>query len=162
MLSETLRQIIINALAHYQLPSSANAVELLLMIAAHESGGFTYCKQIQGPALGLYQMEPATFYDTQQYMQRVKRFDQIDIEAPPDRLVFDVPFATAMARVYLLRVPAPIPAVEDVWALAQYAKKYWNTPLGKASAKQYLTAYLKQGGFTQTKPITEELAYASA
>jgi hypothetical protein len=162
MFGEMFRSIIIHALAHYQLPSSANAVELLLMIAAHESGGFTYCKQVQGPALGLYQMEPNTFYYTQKYMQRVKRYDQINLTAPADRLVFDVLFATAMARVYLLRIPEPIPAAEDAWALAQYAKQYWNTPLGKASAQHYLTAYLKQGGLTQSKPVTEGQGYASA
>ena len=42
---------------------SKNAVTLLLRTAAHESLMGHFMKQVRGPALGSFQMEPATFYD---------------------------------------------------------------------------------------------------
>lgn len=43
-----------------EIPYSESAVNLLLMTAAHESRGGTYLKQINGPALGVYQMDQLT------------------------------------------------------------------------------------------------------
>lgn len=44
--------------------SGLAAENLVLGIAAHESGGFHHLRQLaDGPALGLYQCEPATHHD---------------------------------------------------------------------------------------------------
>ncbi len=145
-MGNTLREVITAALTLYGLPSSPQAIELLIMIAAHESGGFTYCKQVRGPALGIYQMEPATFYDVKDYLKRTERYPALLRYHNPERLIFDINYATAMARAFFLRIPEPIPNIEDKEGLARYAKKYWNTELGKATPQQYLTAYQQHGG----------------
>ena len=46
-----------------EIPHSLVAEELLMLTAAHESHLGTYLKQKGGPALGIYQMEPATYRD---------------------------------------------------------------------------------------------------
>ncbi|MEH6345003.1 MAG: hypothetical protein V7785_07960 [Bermanella sp.] len=138
----TVRTAIERALTRFNLPGDENAVRLLLMIAAHESGGFTYCKQKGGPALGLFQMEPATFNSVMKYLERTKKFPGISRNTPIERLVTDLEFATAMARVYLWTFPEALPGAEDLDGLAQYAKKYWNTVKGAATSDKYKSDYL--------------------
>ena len=135
------RQLIREALRKYDLPGSDAAVRLLEMIAAHESGGFTYSRQLGGPALSLFQIEPATYRDLCDYAS--SRYLAICHEFPrnPMRLVFDPCFAAGMARVFFLRFPEPLPDRDDITALAEYAKYRWNTALGKATPQQYETAW---------------------
>ncbi|MCW7552137.1 hypothetical protein NX722_05650 [Endozoicomonas gorgoniicola] len=135
------RQMIEEALGRYGLPTSESAIRLLCMIAAHESGGFTYSKQVRGPALSLFQMEPRTFRDLVTYCQR--RFPNLSDELPcsPMRLIFDPGFAAAMGRAFLLRIPEPLPDFDNIDALGQYAKTYWNTRYGKATPKNYSDAW---------------------
>lgn len=146
MNGQYLRLLIRKALAEFKLPASDNAVELLLMIAAHESSGFRYIKQIRGPALGIYQMEPRTFRDLCFYIKdKQERFLLLQHNLNLERLIFDTKFATALARVFFLRISEHIPEYKDQAALARYAKKYWNTRFGKASNADYLTAYQLYG-----------------
>ncbi len=141
-LALTIRTAIERGLTRFELPGAENVVRLLLMISAHESGGFTYCKQKGGPALGLFQMEPATFASVMAYLERTGKFPDINRNTPVERLVTDVEFATAMARVYLWTFPEAIPDADDLDGLAKYAKKYWNTDLGAATADKYKADFL--------------------
>lgn len=142
-LALTVRTAIERALVRFDLPDSESAVRLLLMISAHESGGFTYCKQLNGPALGLFQMEPATFDFLMKYLERTGKYSRVSRSALFNRLLIDVELAAAVARVYLLTIPEPLPDADDIEALADYAKKYWNTEKGKATPLMYLVAFLK-------------------
>ena len=111
------RKMIEQALKRYELASSESAIRLLCMIAAHESGGFLYSRQLVGPALSLFQMEPRTFRDLITYCSR--RFPKLAAELPcsPMRLVFDPEFAAAMGRAFLWRIPAPLPEPDQIDAL---------------------------------------------
>ena len=61
--NKQLRECIIKpTLDSLQMYSQA-AEELLVFTCACESLGGTYLKQVKGPALGIYQMEPATYQD---------------------------------------------------------------------------------------------------
>lgn len=135
------RHLITTALNDYSLPCTNNAVRLLEMIAAHESGGFTYQRQINGPALGLFQMEPRTFRDLCGYVRRKQLKLATEVPCSPYRLIFDPGFAAAMARAFFLRFPEPIPNMQDIAALSHYAKLYWNTVRGKATPEQYANAW---------------------
>jgi hypothetical protein len=116
------------------------------MIAAHESHLGYYLHQEKGPAVGIYQMEPATFHDC--LVNYVKynsilesslgRFYEFPV---PAYMAFDLSYATAMARVQLYRAPDRLPHRSDIRAMAEYAKKYWNTELGKATVEDYESAY---------------------
>lgn len=136
------RVLIRQSLITYKLPLDASAVELLVMIAAHESGLFKHVQQIDGPALGIFQMEPATYSEVHRYMtRRSDRFSAIK-RSSAERMVIDMRYAVAMARIYLMRFPEEFPCATDIAGLAQYAKKYWNTEKGKATALDYKEAYL--------------------
>ncbi len=137
----TIRTAIERAIQRFNLPDSESAVRLLLMIAAHESGGFMYCRQNGGPALGLWQMEPPTHKHVTDYLNRTGKFPAIGRNLPAERMVIDAEYAAAMARVYLWTFPEPLPEADDLQGLAEYAKKYWNTNAGAATAEKYLADF---------------------
>ncbi|WP_067522428.1 hypothetical protein [Endozoicomonas ascidiicola] len=132
-------------LNQFFLPCSPAVVQLLVMIAAHESGGFRYVKQMgEGPAKGLLQMEPIGLQEVKRYHQlRAERFASLpDLEVITlDHLIFDTAIALICARVFFMAKPEPLPAEGDIEGLAKYAKKYWNTESGKASWEDYAEAY---------------------
>jgi len=142
------KYIIVPSLSKLQLYSN-DAEELLVFTCAVESRGGTYLKQIKGPALGIYQMEDATYNDI---WQRYIRFQNslsmmlgLNFNASrmpeQDRMIYDLEFATAMARIHYLRVKEPLPKYDDVEAIWAYYKQYYNTVLGKSKKTESIKAY---------------------
>lgn len=123
---------------------SPAAEKLLVMTAAHESGGFQHRVQVGGPALSYFQIEPTTFVDVwDRYLggrsnrkAKVAQFLPDDAE-PLDALKDDDKFACALARLKYASVLAALPDVGDEMGLEDYAKEHWNTPLGKATPEKY-------------------------
>lgn len=158
--SKQLRELVVIPVLKYldpEIPYSDEAVELLMMTAAHESSLGTYLKQVKGPALGIYQMEPATYEDI--FLSFLKYKDSLrnkvmSLGSSTYDLIHDLRYATAMARVHYYRDPKPIPKKEDfvapmsgfnesLWllALAKYAKRVYNTKAGKATPEKYYEDY---------------------
>ena len=128
------------------LPCSESAVKLLLMIAAHESGMFYWVRQMSGPALGLWQMEPVGYREVCRYVNlREERFSPSLVEKVRQRefewLGLDQVYACQCARVFLMAEPMVLPDEGDHEGLACYAKMYWNTESGSAVVEDYLGAY---------------------
>src|SRR6266849_2351788 len=87
-------------------------VQLLLATAAQESHMGEYLHQLNGPALGIFQMEPATFVDTLNRADNI--ISAIYPRAPSERLIYDLRYATVIARAkYFLDRP-PLPQAGDV------------------------------------------------
>lgn len=130
-LREYVIRPVLKDMGHY----SQAAENLLVMIAAHESKMGTYLKQIDGPALGIYQMEPTTarWLDDGYDYRSAQRLE--------DDLTANLLYQTALARVFFTRFEEPLPHEKDLQGLAAYAKKYWNTRAGKATPEDYLDAY---------------------
>lgn len=143
------------------------ALHLLLGTAAQESHLGEYVKQINGPAMGIYQMEPATYDDILNNYVKYKDVmaarllalaSPFSIEANiyssptrgqaiwivnslrsrPGLIISNNLLATAMARIHYLRVKAPIPPEDDIEGLANYWKKYYNTILGKGKPEEFV------------------------
>jgi hypothetical protein len=144
--------------AHEPRLASPAAVNLLLMTAAHESRCGRYLWQVGGgPAVGIYQHEPATLHDDVEYLGRSRTLENIyglfraqglqSIDGMPADVALrwevatNLSLATALARVHYWRVPEPLPPATDIRALAWYAKAYWNTWQGKANVVDYEIAY---------------------
>lgn len=149
---------------HTCIPFSEESVDLLMMTAAHESKGGTYLKQINGPALGIYQMEPETEEDIwENYLDyRRKIWEKLEkltgtailLDRDGEDLIHNLAYATAMARVHYFRVPSPLPErsrflpeehaeEEYLRELAMYAKEHYNTHLGKATPEAYYRDFLR-------------------
>lgn len=128
---------------------SESAIELLKFTCAAESRGGTYLVQVKGPALGIYQMEPATYNDIWvNYLAHRNDLTTIlaltldnPLPSQANRMVYDLQLATAMARLHYKRVNEPLPAKGDVEGLFDYYKKYWNTEKGKAKKETSIKAY---------------------
>lgn len=145
-----LRELIIQPTLRYlepQINYSEDAVELLMMTAAHESHLGTYIQQVKGPAQGIYQMEPSTEEDIHRNFLEYKDRIAQDIAGLTliseigDELQGNLYYATAMARVHYYRVPEKLPSRHDVEGMAKYAKRFYNSKLGKATANDYAQAY---------------------
>jgi hypothetical protein len=141
---EQFRELIEEVLREADL-YSASAVELLMLTCATESNFGTYIKQVRGPALGVFQMEPNTEKDIwKHYLEyrdateaTVKRYDTV----AEDDLAWNLGYMIIMARVHYLRVKEPLPPADDLNALAYYWKKYYNTFRGKGTVKKAVNKY---------------------
>ncbi len=120
--------------------------ELLLGTAVQESLDFTYRQQQNGPALGYYQMEPRTHDDIWQNFlhYRPELSEQVTQFLPSpsanklEALENNDNYATAMARVFYLRVSEPLPPQGEIEQQANYWKQHYNTPLGKGKPEEYI------------------------
>lgn len=131
--------LIKRTLAAANLPRKQSAIDLLLGTAAQESAFGTYLKQVNGPALGVFQMEPATFYTVKAWAE--KRFPLILEGRCATELEYDLSIAILSARLNYLSKPDSIP--ESLQGQAAYWKRYWNTYLGKGTIEQYVRNWNK-------------------
>lgn len=128
---------------------SKNAEELLVFTCAAESLGGTYLQQVKGPAVGIYQMEPNTYTDI--WVNYIRARNQLATlmalhygcnKIPEvERMIYDLHFATAMARIHYLRMPGNLPDAKDIDGMWDYYKKYYNTEKGKAKKEESIKKY---------------------
>jgi len=137
---------------------SMSAVNLLLGTAAQESGFGTYLRQIgDGPALGVFQMEPATEKDIwinylahrEDLAETVWQVAGAAYDVGPvliSALEANLSYQVAMARIHYRRVPEPLPPHDNVEALGRYWKKHFNTSLGRGTVAEFVRNYKKYIG----------------
>jgi len=111
--------------------STPAAIRLMMGTAAAESG-LKSLVQNGGPALGLWQMEPLVHDDI--YENVLKHRDTslklAVLNGGPqraDRMVYDLRYACAMARCHYLRHSSPLPNADDMYGLAVYWQKWYNS-----------------------------------
>jgi hypothetical protein len=130
------------------------ALELMVFTCANESQGATFIKQEAigktKAALGIFQMQPEDYNDIwfnylphkPNIMLQLTHSFEVNRMPPEDRLVYDLRFATAMARIHYARVSEPLPfAAADIEGIYVYYKKYYNSELGKATYADSLALY---------------------
>ncbi len=135
--------------------NSDAAVALLLGTALCESelrflrqrvkGGF-------GPAVSLFQIEPATHKDVKRYLNERRRdlaervFGLATIVDPDDfELATNLRYATGIARIKYWMDSEPLPYADNIRGLAGIYKRVWNTELGKATAQRFIDFYQRYG-----------------
>lgn len=157
-----LRQLVVRPVLEHLEMHSAAAEELLLGTAAQESR-LRYLHQLgAGPALGIYQVEPATHRDL--YENYLRYHDELRKElrrlagswgrriefaademwiAMPDHktMIGNLFYATAVARLIYRRRPEPLPAAGDLAGLAAYWKQHYNTPQGAGTVEEFERNY---------------------
>ncbi len=143
-----LRQIIRCTLQQLDMYTPA-AEELLIGTAAHESHlGHWLMQYPHGPARGLYQMEPATEADIwNKYLhyrpERAEKITRLTGVTKPSilNLQFNPIYSTAMARLHYRRVSDPLPAADDLTALAHYWDQHYNCNPHKGFPDQFIADY---------------------
>jgi hypothetical protein len=135
---------------------SPNSEEIQMMIAAHESYLGLHLKQIGGgPARGLYGMEFGVDSKGKDRTERdiwrsylsfkpgiVAQIKALGGPSGPDELhlTYNYVYATIMCRIKLLQCPGPLPAADNIPAMAKYADDFYNGG-GKASPEKYINDY---------------------
>ena len=142
LIEETLRQIGLY---------SKDATELIMLTIAQESRLGHFVKQLgNGPALGIAQMEPATFKDhTDHYLRYKQDIKEAIMKAcnlmkwEDKALVYNLKFSISMCRVHYLRNSEPLPVHTNISKMAEYWKKYYNTHLGAGTVEEAINNYQK-------------------
>lgn len=130
---------------------SVVAEELLMGTAAQESG-FQYLEQVRGPALGVFQIEPDTYYDLwsrylayRPELADKARFWQVNRPgAPPapDQLVWNLRYAAVICRLIYYRRPFLMPQLlVSPQQLGAIWKQAYNTYKGAGTVAQFVSSY---------------------
>ena len=126
---------------------SDTALNLVTGTGLVESGYRVTVQSGGGPALGWFQMEPATHDDCWRNYLRYKPELAQSVSAlchaakPSSSLLQSNPaYAAAMCRVKYLRVPAPLPP-DNAQSLSLYHKRNYNTMQGKADATKNIPLF---------------------
>ena len=123
------------------------AAEQLVLGTGMQESLLVHRRQLgQGPARGLFQMEPATHDDCWTHFLRFHDAlaDQVrqtlETGQHPSAAMLEVNdcYAAAMCRIHYLRVTAALPAANDIPAMAHYWKRYYNTVLGAGTPEEFL------------------------
>jgi hypothetical protein len=135
--------------------NSKNAQMLLLATAAIESKCGYYIKQINGPALGIWQMEPATHVDIwgncdalrgEEVSELVVNLTlEKSIGGHSENLIPSPMYACAMARLKYSMDKAPLPDHNDKKAIYREYKRIYNTPLGASTFEKFKAAWFECG-----------------
>jgi len=119
---------------------SDGAAELVLYTGVVESE-LRHLKQIEGPALGLWQMEPRTHDDIwQNYVSFRPDLAQklIEFGHLAQHLVYRLDYAAIMCRLHYRRDSDPLPEAGDIEGMARYWKRVYNTGAGKGTESQFI------------------------
>lgn len=130
---------------------SESAELLLLGTALTESDNLHYLHQLgNGPALGVYQMEPRTHDDIWDNYLNFKKELRREVLAylapvpePRQQLITNLAYATVMCRVFYLRKKEALPKADDIRGLANYWKTHYNTYLGAGKPDKFVR-YLRE------------------
>ena len=125
---------------------SEDAASLIYKTGMAESG-YRALEQSGGPAIGFFQVEPATMRDTIEnyvaYRQEIQTMlwafgydEKDDIE----RLMGSIILQVAFCRLKYRRSPDALPSCEDIEAQAKYWKKIYNSELGKGTVSHFIEA----------------------
>ena len=126
---------------------SLSAEQLMIGTALVESGLSALWQYGNGPARGVYQMEPTTFnwlwdeFLPDKHPRVMLKIRDIVPCGEGKHLLEMLPgnlyLATAMCRVRYLAVPEPLPDAGDIGGHAYQWKKFYNTEAGKGTAQHY-------------------------
>lgn len=115
---------------------SYDSTNLLLGTCAKESLFGTYLRQVNGPALGAFQMESVTFHDlVDRFGSKFKCLFGYVFE----ELEWNLRAAIITARIKYYSCPGKIPSTIE--GQADYWKLWYNTPKGAGTVDGYLEAW---------------------
>ena len=119
----------------------------MIMRTGMAESGFRALAQEGGPAIGFFQIEPATLGDTMEnyvmYRPELKTklyalgFDDVDSEI---RLMSNIALQAAFCRLKYRRDSKPLPKWDDIEGQAKYWKRIYNSHLGKGTVEHFLEA----------------------
>ena len=131
--------------------NSKDAQMLLLATAAIESDCGFYIKQINGPALGIWQMESDTHDDIWENCDALKKQDFAYTIACfnscrndlAELMITEPVYACAMARLKYSMDKESLPPHNEIFEIYRYYKRIYNTPLGASTFEKFKLAWFE-------------------
>lgn len=127
---------------------AAEGLVLGTQITESNIGSVTHLRQSgNGPALGVFQIEPPTFWDIyNRYLgarpEIMKNLQPLMTgEEPLRQLVTNLSFAAAICRLRYWMDPAPLPTYEDADGMGATWKRVYNTHLGAGDPAHFAAIY---------------------
>lgn len=130
---------------------SLSAEKLIAGTIAQESLLGRYLVQLNGPALGIIQMEPQTHDDIHnnylKYTVNMKSniiktceiSDKYIRRTPPAELLkFNLKYCVCMCRAHYYRRIEPLPEPSRIDEIARYWKDHYNTYLGRGTKTEFM------------------------
>jgi len=119
-----------------------NSKQFMLAVAAQESHCGEYFRQINGVALGIWQIEPSTNDDLYQnylcYHQEIDPIlSQYYTPLMPCPHIQSPMYNCSIARLCMYRYRDPMPELNDKEGMWQFYKKRYNSSQGKATQNQW-------------------------
>ena len=145
-MKKNIREIIEWSLKQMDLYSE-DAVDLVYKTGNAETG-YRHLKQMGGgPAIGFWQVEPATLIDIidnyVKYRPKLEKglkslgFNESDMEI---RVMGNIALQAVFCRLKYKRDRYPLPKVGNLEAQAKYWKRVYNTKLGKGTITHFMEA----------------------
>lgn len=139
------QQVVVPALLALEpagIPCTQIAADLLMATAAIESGLGTYLVQRGGPALGVFQIQPASLASCLTRLTSAQRAALGWLKNPQGysaQVATNLVLAAAICRLFYWQVPTPLPlrTADGLWG---YYKRWWNTLAGAATEAEFLAA----------------------
>tara|TARA_Y100000593_G_scaffold42438_1_gene81295 strand:- start:2535 stop:3005 length:471 start_codon:yes stop_codon:yes gene_type:complete len=132
---------------------SDDALALVVRTGMAESGYRALKGYGEGnPAIGFWQIEPATLYDMMMnYLNYRKKYrdalEGLGMEFRGDDIeisvISNMAVQAALCRLHYRRDRNPIPSWDDIEAQGLYWKRVYNTPKGRGTVKHFVKANLK-------------------
>lgn len=130
---------------------SEDSTELLMLTACAESDAGRYLRQIKGPALGLFQVEPDTLNDiyknwllgrqaSSENIKEITGINKSDLLALEGNIIYGI----LLTRIIYLRAPGKLPSRYDHLGMANYYVKWFNRG-GKANPDVAVAKYHRFG-----------------
>lgn len=128
---------------------SEEAEELLVATMAHESLGGTYIIEIgrgfdTTPSYGIFDMQTKTHdWIIEQGQAGLQACIVCGFKTLPhaEEMAWNMKYAILMARHYYLTFKEPLPAADDINAIWNYYKQFWNTSAGSAIQAEFIEHY---------------------
>ena len=132
--------------------NSKNARFLMLCTAAIESDCGYYIKQVGGPALGIWQMEPDTHGDINFNCDALIDEDSVmldkqeslympyNVETNTAGVMVNPMYACFMARLKYSMDIEPLPGYDNFRSVYDYYKRVYNTPAGASTYEKFKQA----------------------
>ena len=135
-----------------EIPYTMAAENLLMGTCAQESKMGQFLVQLNnGPARGIFQMEPATESDIwANFLGYRKPLSSLVSELCISKgdgtpsvfdLIGNLYYEAAMCRVHYRRAPEALPDEDDVQGMADLWKLRYNTPLGAGTVEEFMDNY---------------------
>tara|TARA_B100000809_G_C15009910_1_gene484579 strand:- start:536 stop:991 length:456 start_codon:yes stop_codon:yes gene_type:complete len=140
-----IKEIIKFTLEHLDMYSE-DAASLVYRTGMAESS-YKHLRQVKGPAIGFFQVEPATIIDTvSNYVDyrpelRTKLWSLgWDDTKYEQRVLSSIALQAAFCRLKYRRDSKPLPKADDVMGQAKYWKRIYNSEHGKGTVEHFMRA----------------------